>query len=104
MVAQDTSYNRSPLSEVMEITAEERVVDVTFTVVVPEYTTPTDTIYIAGGFQGWNPGGDPMTRLGDTIRAGGTADGRPPGGAAAPALPAPPPGGAARRVRRWRRA
>ena len=66
IVAQDTSYNRSPLSEVMEITAEERVVDVTFTVVVPEYTMPTDTIYIAGGFQGWNPGGDPMTRLDDT--------------------------------------
>jgi hypothetical protein len=51
---------------VLEVTAEERVVDVTFTLTVPDHTTPDDTIYIAGGFQGWDPGGDPMTRIDDT--------------------------------------
>ena len=39
---------------------------VIFTATVPDYTTPDDTLYIAGGFQGWNPGGNPMTRVDDT--------------------------------------
>lgn len=30
--------------------------DVTFRVQVPAYTPPADTVYIAGDFQGWNPG------------------------------------------------
>ncbi len=66
IVALDTGYNRSPPSDPLEVTAQERVVDVTFTVTVPEHTTPDDTIYIAGSFQGWNPGADPMTRLDDS--------------------------------------
>ncbi|MEA2027130.1 MAG: CBM20 domain-containing protein, partial [Chloroflexota bacterium] len=69
IVAQDTGYNLSNPSEVLEITAEERVVDVTFTLAVPDYTTPDDTLYIAGGFQGWDPGGDSMTRVDDTTWA-----------------------------------
>jgi len=66
VVAEDTTYNSSEPSEEVEVSAEERVVDVTFTVTVPGHTTPLDTVYIAGGFQGWDPGGDPMTRVDDT--------------------------------------
>ena len=69
IVAQDTGYNLSEPSAAMEITAEERMVDVTFNLTVPDYTTADDTIYIAGGFQGWDPGGDPMTRVDDTTWA-----------------------------------
>ena len=69
VVAVDTGYNRSDPSDLLEVTAEERMVDVTFTVTVPDHTTPDDTIYIAGGFQGWNPGGHPMTRVDDTTWA-----------------------------------
>ena len=69
IVAQDTGYNLSPPSDPLEVTAEERMVDVTFSVKVPEHTTPDDTIYIAGGFQGWSPGSDPMTRLDATTWA-----------------------------------
>ena len=65
VVAQDSGYNRSQPSGTLEVTAEERMVDVIFTVSVPAHTTPDDTIYIAGSFQGWDPGGDPMTRVDD---------------------------------------
>jgi hypothetical protein len=61
--AQDTSYNRSGESPTIEVGAEARDVAVTFTVSVPENTPPGDTIYIAGDFQGWDPGGTPMTRV-----------------------------------------
>ena len=37
----------------------------TFTVTVPPNTPPGDTIYIAGDFQGWDPGGTPMTKVDD---------------------------------------
>jgi hypothetical protein len=66
ILAQDTAYNSSERSEIMDVTAEERAVEVAFTVTVPDYTTATDTLYIAGDFQGWNPGGNPMTRVDDT--------------------------------------
>ncbi len=65
IVAQDTGYNLSPPSDPLEVIAEERMVEVTFTATVPEHSTPDDTVYIAGGFQGWSPGSDPMTRLDD---------------------------------------
>ncbi len=66
VVAEDTGFNRSQPSGALDVTAEERVVDVTFTVAVPPGTTPEDSLYIAGSFQGWNPGGDVMTRVDDT--------------------------------------
>ncbi len=69
VVAQGVAYNRSERSGVLEVVAEERVVDVVFRVTVPPSTTPDDTIYIAGSFQGWSPGGDPMTRLDDSTWA-----------------------------------
>ncbi len=65
IVAQDTGYNASPPSEPLEVTAEVRQAEVVFTVDVPPNTTPSDTIYIAGGFQGWDPGGTPMARVDD---------------------------------------
>ena len=61
IAAQDTAYNTSAPSDPLEVVAEERMVAVTFTVAVPDYTTSGDTIFIAGDFQGWNPGGTPMT-------------------------------------------
>ena len=38
------------------------VVDVTFDVTLPADTPLTDTIYVAGNFQGWDPGATPLTR------------------------------------------
>ena len=35
----------------------------TFTVTVPPNTPADDTVYIAGDFQGWDPGGTPMERV-----------------------------------------
>ena len=61
--AQDTSYNTSLASDPLEVVAEERLVAVTFTVSVPAGTPPDDGLYIAGGFQGWDPGGTVMARV-----------------------------------------
>ncbi len=61
VVAQDTSYNASAPSASLGVTAEERIVEVTFTAVLPSHTPAEDTIYIAGNFQGWDPAADPMT-------------------------------------------
>ena len=61
--AQDIGYNRSDPSEAIEVGAESRDVAVTFTVTVPHTTPASDTVYIAGGFQGWDPAGTPMTRV-----------------------------------------
>jgi hypothetical protein len=61
--AQDVSFNRSPESEPIEVGAEARDVAVTFTVSVPDDTPAGDTVYLAGDFQGWDPGGTPMTRV-----------------------------------------
>ena len=63
VAAEDTSFNRSPLSPVLSVDAKQRVVQVTFQVSVPADTPPTDTLYIAGDFQGWAPGQTPMTRV-----------------------------------------
>ncbi|MDQ5823599.1 MAG: alpha/beta hydrolase-fold protein [Chloroflexota bacterium] len=43
---------------------------VTFSVTLPADTPPGDTIYVAGDFQGWDPGATPLTRNG--LRASGT--------------------------------
>ncbi|MEP7082708.1 MAG: carbohydrate-binding module family 20 domain-containing protein, partial [Chloroflexota bacterium] len=64
--AQDTSYNRSDLSAAIEVGAAAREVAVTFTVSVPPNTTAGDSVFIAGDFQGWDPGATPMTRVDDT--------------------------------------
>ena len=37
-------------------------VEVTFDVTLPANTPGVDTIYVAGNFQGWNPGATPLTR------------------------------------------
>jgi hypothetical protein len=65
VVAVDTSFNRSRPSAQIEAQAEVRPVEVTFTVALPANTPPTDTIHIAGDFQGWNPAGTPMTKVDD---------------------------------------
>ncbi len=63
IVAVDTSFNRSQESAEVAAAAEAREVDVTFTVTVPPNTPADDTVYIAGDFQGWDPGGTPMDRV-----------------------------------------
>ena len=47
----------------LSVDAKKRIVQVTFQVTVPADTPPTDTLYIAGDFQGWAPGQTPMTRV-----------------------------------------
>jgi len=61
--AVDTSFNRSADSEEVAAAAQAREVAVTFTVHLPATTPAADTVYIAGDFQGWDPGGTPMARL-----------------------------------------
>jgi glycosidase len=61
--AQDTSFNRSEASASIEVGAAAREVAVTFRVTVPDNTPAGDTVHIAGDFQGWDPGGTPMTRV-----------------------------------------
>ena len=63
--AQDSSFNTSAPSGALDLVAEVRLVDVLVTVSVPEDTTPSDTVYIAGDFQGWDPAGTPMTQVDD---------------------------------------
>ena len=63
VTAQDTSYNESPNSPELVVTAAKREVTVTFTVTVPTDTPSGDTVFIAGDFQGWNPGSTPMTKV-----------------------------------------
>jgi glycosidase len=65
IVAVDTSFNRSTNSAEVAASAQAREVAVTFTVTIPATTPADDTVYIAGDFQGWDPGGTPMTRLDD---------------------------------------
>jgi hypothetical protein len=66
VAAVDTSFNRSDRSLEIAAAAETREVAVTFTVRLPANTSPGDTVFIAGDFQGWNPGGTPMTQLDPT--------------------------------------
>ena len=63
VTAQDTSYNTSAYSPELAVTAAKRQVQVTFTVTVPDDTPAGDTVFIAGDFQGWNPGATPMTKV-----------------------------------------
>lgn len=63
--AVDTAFNRSAPSDEIAAQAALRPVAVTFTVSVPANTRPGDTIYIAGDFQGWDPGGTPMSKVDD---------------------------------------
>jgi glycosidase len=65
VTAVDTSFNRSPYSSEIAAAAETRAVAVTFVVTVPPNTPAADTLYIAGDFQGWDPGATPMTRVDD---------------------------------------
>jgi glycosidase len=66
IVALDTSLNASEPGPAITVEAARRQVPVTFTVTVPAGTPPTDTLYIAGDFQGWNPGATPMTQVDPT--------------------------------------
>ena len=54
ITALDTSLNESTSSNIVNATAEQRMVSVTFTVTVPDPSP--GTVYIAGSFNGWNPG------------------------------------------------
>jgi glycosidase len=63
VVAVDTSFNRSARSPEIAAAAQAREVSVIFTVRLPASTPAGDTIFIAGDFQGWIPGGTPMTKV-----------------------------------------
>jgi len=65
VTAVDTSFNRSPASPPIAASAQSRDVAVSVTVTLPANTPTGDPVFIAGDFQGWNPGGTPMTRLDD---------------------------------------
>ncbi len=70
VVAFDTSFNRSPQSNVVTATAEARLVDVTFEVTVPDYTPGlaylSFTVNPDGTLNLWNPGGTAMTQANST--------------------------------------
>jgi glycosidase len=66
VTAQDLAFNESPLSPSLSVDAAERVVAVTFRVSVPSNTPASDSLFIAGDFQGWAPGQTPMTRIDDS--------------------------------------
>lgn len=63
VLAVDAGFNRSAPSDEVAAAAESRQVEVTFTLTVPDYTPAADTIYLAGDFQGWDPGATPMSRM-----------------------------------------
>ncbi|HYI21144.1 MAG TPA: alpha-amylase family glycosyl hydrolase [Candidatus Limnocylindrales bacterium] len=68
VVAFDTSFNRSAPSNEVEATAQNRSVEVTFTVAVPEFTPDDATVYVTGSIDElgpWNPSANPMTDNGD---------------------------------------
>ena len=67
--AVDAALNLSGNSNEVSKKAEPKIVNVTFRVRVPDFTPPTDTIYIAGGTLPleWNPGNKPMTNMGGGI-------------------------------------
>ncbi len=65
VTAQDTSFNTSPPSPEVSTSVTSRETQVTFKVTVPADTPKDATIFIAGDFQGWNPGKTPMTKAAD---------------------------------------
>ena len=65
VTAVDNAFNRSGPSAEVAAAAVSRDVLVTFTVTLPANTPTGDKIFIAGDFQGWNPGGTPMTKVDD---------------------------------------
>ena len=65
VAAQDTSFNLSADSPEVASAAQARPVAATFRVTVPADTPADATIFIAGDFQGWNPGKTPMTKAAD---------------------------------------
>jgi hypothetical protein len=69
VAAQDVSYNISALSQPLTVAADDRTVAVTFSVTIPPTSDPDDVVYIAGGFQGWDPDGTPMTQVDDSTWA-----------------------------------
>ena len=66
VTAVDTAFNRSEPSSEIRAVAVSREVQVTFTVTLPANTPTGDAVFIAGDFQGWNPGATPMTKVDDT--------------------------------------
>lgn len=65
VTAVDSSYNRSVTTPPIAASAKSRDVTVTVTVSLPDNTPGGDPIFMAGDFQGWNPGGTPMTKVDD---------------------------------------
>jgi len=68
--ALDTSFNRSGYSNQVSATPLAKLVAVTFTVRVPDYTPPNDTVYIVGDLPelaSWNPGALPMNRIAENL-------------------------------------
>ncbi len=67
VLAFDTSFNRADPSNVVQATAEPRLVEVTFQVAVPAYTP--GAVYLVGDIPElgpWNPGLVPMNQVGNT--------------------------------------
>ncbi len=65
VAAQNTSFNRSAASPEVASAARMREVTVTFRVTPPKDTPKDATLFIAGDFQGWNPGKTPLTKAKD---------------------------------------
>jgi glycosidase len=65
VAAVDTSFNRSTGLKPIMAAAESRDVKVAIAVTLPSTTPPGDTVFIAGDFQGWDPGATPMTKVDD---------------------------------------
>jgi glycosidase len=64
VAAVDTSFNESADSNELIATAQPRQVPVTFNVALPDSTPPDGDIYLAGSFNGWDPSGTLMARVG----------------------------------------
>lgn len=60
IAAYDSSYNRA-YSEEQSVTPKTVMIDVTLRLHLPDYTPSTDSIYIAGDFNGWNASGTALT-------------------------------------------
>lgn len=68
IVARDTSFNTSDPSNTVCQRAEQRMVQMRFTVTVPAFTPQGDTLYMPGDTASilgttWNPGHLPLTRI-----------------------------------------